>query len=1295
MQEYKINDLITLKLIGRETVIFINGERVNQCKFLLFNIPVKEIEKYEDIQSIDELESRYGRQSEGKHIIDPETEFWGHCSNIEAWAENDYDTRILHRTIAFPLLRKLADAGDPVAKKVFKDEIAMRLESGAENVFWFLIEQNYLDYLTKEEINAIFSERKIRDKILTSKSYMRDIHNRYSLEYHIVPRLHNLIHKGFEPAIDLLKEIILEAGKDPENYLYFKKNGYLKYLNEEEIEKITPNEELSEKINLIIDLEKLIRRPFHLESEEEFLKNIKVRSTYSRSHFSYMFEGNDIVGIHIQKEGDRDPTRFPELIFKLRNLRFLALTGLKLARFPDEISQLKNLELLSLEGSRVENIPESIGDLTKLEYLDLSRYNLYDNIPESLGKLKNLKILKLCTRNVNKLPETMGSLTLLEELDCGDYNKCLLEELPQSITDLHNLKLLNLRNNTLQELPNDIGDLVNLERLNLEGNSLKDLPDSIGQLKSLKELIISKNQIVSLPESIGNLRNLKVFYFESNKLERLPDSIGELKSLEKISYRNNPLKEVPSWYGELPNFDITAMYPLIEMVADVGSSEAEKVIWKEVTESFKEGDVTTVFTLMRKKLFNNISIEKYENLLLSPRSKFRNELKRKMIDKEKENDAFEVITQLIRRNSTKIYSFLKTTIPQLIKTSKTEEFFRITKYLFLLNNEDIEQILLSLNNEQIKELMRAFIVEYPYESNDMYFITELKNKPFKYIYDLVERLQDKEYQEKIIQNMFLDCEYSYFVGLNREIRVEFLKGLNPNLTRLFINVLLSYVIQDYQNNGLDGEESHYYELKSPFNMFIQLKKVIWKEIFDNFIDDEKNENRLEILLFLFVENFLDVLSQEEMNDYFRKFSIEEISKVLMGFYQSSDSERGIYLRARDFLKIGDLGVDIALYLVEYIQQWAYWEQIDTYSTILKELQEKFPEKIRSFLKKLVDDLKEFENQRHFEFIFYRILPLLNDTQKTSILLNPNLNVLKWILDLDDGESRYYALEGYLKTVKDMPSDIVKQYQVVIETLLKENQVSDEFLFDLCKGFFEKIDEDYLYSLIIKKESSLIDNIIQRFRRGDDFHYNYYTIPFYIIILVNINDISKVREIFNTLPQDMKFKVLSSLIGEIVELYGDYGKELRKILRTILILTEPDNVIRLLYIGMKQCAGYPDFYRRYQAMYSDAKKFSSKQSWSLDYSQGVVHYTKDGKRMDYTCNFSIPDGRRFIAGYIQQTHTLAVIKEDTNEWIIGFTDQHRVISGVRYGNPIFNIPNTTIIVGVSSGDFFLYSIGEYI
>ena len=48
-------------------------------------------------------------------LIDPETEFMGHCSNLQAWYEYDYDLRILHSSLSIPLLKKLAFLGDKKA----------------------------------------------------------------------------------------------------------------------------------------------------------------------------------------------------------------------------------------------------------------------------------------------------------------------------------------------------------------------------------------------------------------------------------------------------------------------------------------------------------------------------------------------------------------------------------------------------------------------------------------------------------------------------------------------------------------------------------------------------------------------------------------------------------------------------------------------------------------------------------------------------------------------------------------------------------------------------------------------------------------------------------------------------------------------------------------------------------------------------------------------------------------------------------------------------------------------------
>ena len=157
--EFQVNKFISLKLIGNYTQIFVDGKPFKQCKYL-FLINPERAEQQEEIDSIDEVSSLYNSDLE-KDIkpedigITREQEFWGHCSNLHAWAENDYDSRILHRNLAFPLLKKLAEIGDPTAQKVFKDEVAERFASGFFPVMGFLFQNNYLDYLTSVEFSTL------------------------------------------------------------------------------------------------------------------------------------------------------------------------------------------------------------------------------------------------------------------------------------------------------------------------------------------------------------------------------------------------------------------------------------------------------------------------------------------------------------------------------------------------------------------------------------------------------------------------------------------------------------------------------------------------------------------------------------------------------------------------------------------------------------------------------------------------------------------------------------------------------------------------------------------------------------------------------------------------------------------------------------------------------------------------------------------------------------------------------------------------------------------------------------
>ena len=208
MREFTINEFISLKMEGEKTNLYVNNELFKQCKYLMLHITTERIEEYQEIKSIDQAADMLGWKEEGQegveYAIDPETEFWGHSSNLQTWYENNYDTRLLHSNLAFPLLKKLTICGDPLAKKVFKEEIAKRIESGYLSVISYLIEENYLRFLSPEEFNIV----------ITSPSFIKSLNmsnTKYSvyLFHDLIETIKesNLLKKNFSDLLIVIEKI--------------------------------------------------------------------------------------------------------------------------------------------------------------------------------------------------------------------------------------------------------------------------------------------------------------------------------------------------------------------------------------------------------------------------------------------------------------------------------------------------------------------------------------------------------------------------------------------------------------------------------------------------------------------------------------------------------------------------------------------------------------------------------------------------------------------------------------------------------------------------------------------------------------------------------------------------------------------------------------------------------------------------------------------------------------------------------------------------------------------------------
>ncbi len=160
MKEFKINEYLTVKLEGEETVIYVAGEHFIQCKALLLNIPKDDVENFNEIESMDDVADMLNwNEEEGQrgviYNLPPETEFFGHCSNLQVWYEQKYSTDLLHSSLAFPLLKRLIEVGDPKAQKVFKEELCKKFDNGNLVVVQFLLIEDYLKFLNKEEIFSL------------------------------------------------------------------------------------------------------------------------------------------------------------------------------------------------------------------------------------------------------------------------------------------------------------------------------------------------------------------------------------------------------------------------------------------------------------------------------------------------------------------------------------------------------------------------------------------------------------------------------------------------------------------------------------------------------------------------------------------------------------------------------------------------------------------------------------------------------------------------------------------------------------------------------------------------------------------------------------------------------------------------------------------------------------------------------------------------------------------------------------------------------------------------------------
>jgi hypothetical protein len=412
-RKFQVNKFLSLKLEDEKTNIYISGELFRQCKYLLIDIPIENVSSLDELESIDETAEKLDHTLEPRlekkqftYTIPPKVEFWGHCSNLQVWYENGYNTKLLHVNLAFPLLKQLTRAGDHQAKKVFKEEIAKRYNYGVESVREYLRSKKYIWEMTDEEfLSLIEDEGEYETLKQILKTYPKLEKNERGA---LTLKLNLDIKKGEVVKLDLSA---LELTRIPE-----------------EIRDFSSLEHLNISHNSLKELPKWI-------GEFKALKVLRIT--------------------------DNQLKTLPNSIGSLNSLEEFYARGNQLETIPEAIGNIKSLKILELYQNKLKTMPETIGELLNLVKLDLHENEL-SFLPSSIGRLLNLKKLRLQRNQLKTLSESIGNLRKLKSFNLEDN---YLGHLPSSIGNLLELELLAVSQNPLYDIPDSLYKLPKLRDL--------------------------------------------------------------------------------------------------------------------------------------------------------------------------------------------------------------------------------------------------------------------------------------------------------------------------------------------------------------------------------------------------------------------------------------------------------------------------------------------------------------------------------------------------------------------------------------------------------------------------------------------------------------------------------------------------------------------------------------------------------------------------------------------------------------------------------------------------------------
>ncbi|ONI30647.1 hypothetical protein PRUPE_1G264100 [Prunus persica] len=251
---------------------------------------------------------------------------------------------------------------------------------------------------------------------------------------------------------------------------------------------------------------------------------------------------------------------------------------------PSEMSSLQNIQALDLSFNllSLSSIPKWLAELPSLSRIYLAGCGIQGNIPGFLRSTPSpIQELDLSANNLTgSIPTWLGVGSLAQLYLLNLSRNSLVSKIPDSVTNLHDLGVLDLHGNKLSgsmsrvfeiglEFPDGsltyldlsenkfssgmgqigVGSQRGIQLLNLSNNILQGrFPTSIERLKLLQSLDLSSNKLgFNLPEALANLSMLETLKLEKNRFAgKIPNGFLKLRKLKQLDLSDNLL------VGEIP-----------------------------------------------------------------------------------------------------------------------------------------------------------------------------------------------------------------------------------------------------------------------------------------------------------------------------------------------------------------------------------------------------------------------------------------------------------------------------------------------------------------------------------------------------------------------------------------------------------------------------------------------------------------------------------------------------------------------------------------------------------------------